>query len=94
MTIGVIEEAGKVAVTVFDVLRELITHSTLGGSGKDRLAHAVDVLDPSVEVTEPEPAAVPLDPAQEIADLKAQLAAAQAPAGPVAPAPVAPSPAL
>lgn len=72
-----------------DILRELIQHSTLGGFDKDRLAYAVDKDDPDVEVNPADEPVIPETPEQELARLRA-LVAAQSPgavkASPASPA--------
>lgn len=71
-----------------DVIRELIHHSTLGGFDKDRLAYAVDKDDPDVDVDPADEPVIPETPEQELARLRALVAAQSQASAPVKPSPV------
>ena len=86
--------------TLYDVLRTLIDHSTLGPRDKLKLHRNVDIVDPDAEAAPEE--AVPETPEeelarlrQEVADYKAQTDAEKrvadaVPAGPFVPVPPVP----
>lgn len=66
-------------MSLYAIVRELLAHSTLGGYDKARLLFHLDTADPQVE--SPPPAAEPVTPEtpdQELARLRAMVAAATA----------------
>jgi hypothetical protein len=89
MTIAAAEEVAE--TTIYDVLRKIVD-STVGGDLHRDLIAAVNKLDPDApDPVEPEPVQLTADQ-QEIANLKAQLAAAEAAAKVETPPPNEPAP--